>query len=198
MKFLTFVDLHENSKALKGLVSRASESDIDFIVCAGDLSNFGKGLKNALDAFEKINKKLYIIPGNHEENMVLDKFAEEYPFLINFHHRTFKIGAYIFLGHGGGGFANQDEEFRKIGREWYGKFKEKKTVLVTHGPPAETKLDLLNNQHVGNVDYRKFIQRIKPRLVICGHLHELAGTVDTIDKTKVINPGWEGMVVELN
>ena len=58
-------------------------------------------------------------------------------------------------------------------------------------------LDFVPEKHVGNKDYRKFIERVNPKLVICGHIHETVGLTDKIGKTKVINPGWEGIVVEL-
>ncbi len=103
----------------------------------------------------------------------------------------------MFLGYGGGGFAMEDPLFRKIAREWYGHYNGRKIVLVTHGPPFSTTLDLLGERHVGNRDYRKFIERIKPKLVIAGHLHETAGKTDMIGKTRLVNPGWEGMVIEL-
>ena len=76
-------------------------------------------------------------------------------------------------------------------------FKGKKIVLLTHGPPFNTKLDKLEVGHVGSVDYRKFIERIHPKLAISGHLHETVGKVDKIGSTKCINPGWDGMVIEL-
>ena len=91
----------------------------------------------------------------------------------------------------------EDAEFRKLAREWYGKYKGQKIVLVTHQPPLGTTLDLLGNKHVGNKDYRQWIERLQPKLVIAGHLHETAGATDIIGKTRVVNPGWEGMVIEL-
>jgi len=198
MKFLTFVDLHEDNKYLKELVQRASQEDIEFVVCAGDLTVFGRGLRYILRQFNEVGKKFYFIPGNHESDKMLDEVLSDYPNCINFNHKEIKIQNYVFLGFGGGGFAAEDPEFRKISREWYSKHQDDKTVLVTHGPPYGTKIDLLEKRYVGNKDYRKFIERIKPRLVICGHIHETAGIIDDVGKTKIINPGWEGMVVELN
>lgn len=197
MKFLTFVDLHEDRKQLKELIQRASEPDIDFIICAGDFSTFGRGMRNVFEQFDKLGKKVYFIPGNHEEQQGLMEKAADYENCVNLHQRAVKIGQYVFLGYGGGGFAMEDPGFRKIAREWYGKFKDQKVVLVTHGPPFGTTIDVLGSRHVGNKDYRKFIERIKPRLVVCGHLHETAGQVDKIGKTKLVNPGWNGMSIEL-
>ena len=196
MKFLVFTDLHEDKEALNSLIKRAAKEDIKFVVCCGDFSNFGSGVYKVLSAFNKLNKKFYFIPGNHEEGLNLD--LRKYPNCISFHKSDFIEGDYHFLGYGGGGFAQEDPEFRKISRTWYGKFKEEKIVLVTHMPPFATKLDHLEMGHVGNKDYSKFIRHIKPKIAISGHLHETVGIIDTKEETKLINPGWDGMVVELN
>ena len=199
MKLLAFVDLHQDKENLRALVQRAGQKDIDFVVCAGDISTFGRGLRTVLEQFNAIGKKIYVIPGNHEEG--LDGWQEllrEYPLWDGFHKAVRLIGNYVFLGYGGNGFSQFDAEFRKVARQWYGEHQDKKIVLVTHGPPVGTKVDLLEKRHVGNVDYRKFIERIKPKVVICGHLHETAGVVDAIGETKVVNPGRAGMVIELS
>jgi Icc-related predicted phosphoesterase len=198
MKFLTFVDLHEDKKALKLLLERAKEEDIEFLVCAGDLSQFSRNLRFMLRQLNELGKKIYVLPGNHESDRTLSEVLPDYPNFVAFHKKEIEINNYIFLGYGEGGFAQEDVEFRRIAREWYGKHKGKKTVLVTHGPPYGTKTDLLDGHYVGNKDFRSFIERIEPHLVICGHIHETAGQVDNIRKTKIVNPGCEGKVIELN
>jgi uncharacterized protein len=198
MKFITFVDLHEDKKALRSLLARAKKDDIDFVICCGDLSTFGRGLKYVLKRFNTLKKKFYVIPGNHEEGgRIIDEAVKYYEYCINIHKKVIKIENYYLLGYGGPSFGLTDAEFRKLARGWYGKYKDEKTVLITHQPPFNTKLDLLGERHVGNLDYRKFIERIKPKLSISGHLHETVNLVDKIGKTKLIHPGWDGMVVEL-
>ena len=145
-----------------------------------------------------LGKKVYVVPGNHEEGAEFDSVVAEFPQVINLDRQAKVVGDYVFLGYGGGGFTLQDAEFRKIAREWYGKYKGKKIMLVTHQPPFGTKLDWVGNRHVGNKDYTAFILRIKPKLALSGHLHETVGLVDAVGETKIANPGWEGMVIELN
>jgi Icc-related predicted phosphoesterase len=197
MKFLAFTDLHGDKDFLKQLVQRAKDEEIDFVVCAGDLSVFGQGLKMVLKEFSQLGKKLYLIPGNHEDQEALEEAVKGYSGCVNFHGKAVKEKDYVFLGYGGNGFTVEDGEFRRIAREWYGKYNGQKLVLVTHGPPQGTKLDKVNNGYVGNVDYRRFIERVQPKLVISGHIHENAGAVDVIGKVKYVNPGWGGMVIEL-
>ncbi len=197
MKFLAFTDVHEDKEKVQKLVQRSLEEDVEFVVCAGDISTFGRGLKANVQLFKSTGKPFYLVPGNHEEGINLDEFVKDVPHVINLHRQALSIGNYLFLGYGGGGFAQEDNEFRKIAREWYGRYKGKKIVFVTHGPPFGTKIDLLHEHHVGSIDYRKFIERINPKLVICGHLHETVGMVDKIEGTRIVNPGWDGMIIEL-
>ncbi len=197
MKFLTFADTHGEKQSIKQLVSRTKKKDIDFVVCAGDFTNFGQGLRHFLKQFNDTGKKMYIIPGNHEEYGESKAVLADYPNCINLHLQAIEIGDYVFLGQGGDGFSMQDAEFRKIARKWYSKYNGRKIILVTHGPPFGTKLDMLMERHVGNKDYLKFIRRIKPKVVIAGHLHETAGAMDKIGDTRLVNPGWDGMVIEL-
>lgn len=197
MKFLTFTDLHENKDGLNALVTRAAEPDIDFVVCAGDISSFGRGLPTVLKAFSDLGKPFYVVPGNHEEGEGFEEVVRKHKHCVSLDRKAIVVGEYVFLGFGGGGFAMKDQEFRKIARFWYGKFNGKKIVLLTHQPPFGTKLDFLHQRHVGNEDFRDFIIRIKPKLAISGHLHETVGEVDALGETKLINPGWDGMVIEL-
>ena len=197
MKFLAFVDLHADKQQLKLLLELVKEDDVEFVICAGDISQFGSGIRMVLEKFNSIKKPFYVIPGNHEDDEMMTVLAKEYSFIHNFHNKVFQLKDYVLLGYGEGGFSKEDANFRQVAREWYSKYNGQKIIFVTHGPPYGTKVDKVGQNFVGNIDYRKFIERIKPKLAICGHIHETAGVVDQIGETKVINPGWKGMVIEL-
>ncbi len=197
MKFLAFTDLHEDKSMLDELLARATRKDIDFIVCCGDISTFGNGLKYNLTKLNSLGKKVYVVPGNHEEGPEFADIIAKFSNFVNIDRSAVLVEDYVFLGYGGGGFTLQDAEFRKIARNWYGKYNGKKIFLITHQPPFGTKLDLLGERHVGNKDFTAFILRVKPKLALSGHLHETIGIVDSIEETKIANPGWEGMVIEL-
>ncbi len=198
MKFLTFTDLHQDREALARLLDRARDDDIDFILCAGDISTFGNGLHVVLKAFNELEKPFYVIPGNHEESgTMLSTAVEFYPYCINLHTKALEVDGFVLLGYGGGGFAQEDATFRSLAREWYGAYNGRKIIFITHGPAFGLKVDYLHEKHVGNKDYRKFIERISPKIVISGHLHETAGVIEKLGRTIIINPGWQGKVVEV-
>ena len=199
MKLLVFSDMHSDLKLTRDLLQRGIDKDVDFIIVPGDMTNFSKNLKGVLQLLNDSPKPVYVLPGNHEEGKRFDELVETMPNLTNFHKSYFEFDDYVILGYGGDGFSKEDAEFRKVSRKWYGQFKGRKIVLVTHGPPYLTKLDKLSKKrHVGNVDYRKFIERIKPKLFVCGHLHDTMGEQDTLGETILINPCWEGAIIELD
>ena len=101
------------------------------------------------------------------------------------------------MGYGCGGFSLVDREFDKTAVKFRKIIKmneDKKIILVTHAPPYKTRLDKLGI-HCGNKSIRKFIDKNKIDLVICGHLHENFGKEDKINKTRLINPGPFGKIL---
>jgi Icc-related predicted phosphoesterase len=197
MKLLAFSDIHGDYSLLKQLVKRAKKSDIDIVVCAGDITDMGSGLKKFVATLDAIGKPVIIVHGNHESADAVKEIAEQTTYCVPLHGNHYVSHGIIFLGYGGDGFSERDAEFRKVARRWRQEFADKKVVLITHGQPYGTTLDALDKRHVGNWDYRKFIERVQPLLVISGHIHETIGARENIGKTIIINPCWEGMVIEL-
>lgn len=196
MKILAFVDIHGNKSALKRLVELSKDSDI--LVCAGDISNWGKNLDELILILEKADKPLLIIPGNHETAEQIRLLSKKFRFVIPIHKGSYQFNEYVFFGYGEGGFSQEEPPLARI----MPKFKEtvKKdqiVVLVTHAPPYGTKLDFLMPNHSGCKTITEFIKDIHPRLAICGHLHENFGKKDMINKTLLINPGPSGKIISL-
>jgi Icc-related predicted phosphoesterase len=51
-------------------------------------------------------------------------------------------------------------------------------VLITHGPVFSVLDKTSNGQHVGCEDLLKKVQEIKPKVHVCGHIHEAYGKVE--------------------
>jgi len=65
-------------------------------------------------------------------------------------------------------------------------------VLVSHTPPADTSLDrTLHGLHVGSVAVARWIERARPRLFLCGHIHEAWG-VERLHGVPCVNAGAMG------
>lgn len=196
MNILAFVDTHGSKKAFEEIVKRSKEADI--LVCAGDLTMWGKSTEKDIQFFEQAGKPMIIVPGNHESEKEMQEVCRKYPFCICLHRATYDFGGYLFFGFGGGGFSERNIEFERIGRRVQEDAKGKKIILVTHGPPYGTALDFLHSGgHRGCKSIRKFIEDAKPIVAISGHLHETAGSTDLIGKTFVINPGPLGALLKV-
>ncbi|MCE4606504.1 MAG: metallophosphoesterase family protein [Desulfurococcales archaeon] len=61
-------------------------------------------------------------------------------------------------------------------------------VLLTHYPPYQTLDKTIFGIHVGSKRIREFVERYKPRLVLCGHIHEARGLISD-GNTIIVNPG---------
>ena len=88
MKFLAFSDVHEQKKFILELVERAKKPDIDFVICAGDFSSFGRGMKYVLRLFSELGKIMYVIPGNHEEGDEFESIVAGYPHCVSVHQKA--------------------------------------------------------------------------------------------------------------
>jgi uncharacterized protein len=198
MKLLAFVDLHGSLKALDKIKAKAKQADM--IVCAGDISIFENNLDYLLFQLNKLNKPVLVIPGNHEDNTDISQLTNELNNVTNIHKKAFAKDNLLFLGYGGSGFSMVDKEFISISKKFekeLKKHKDKKTILVTHAPPYKTKLDKIQGEACGNKSIKNFILKVKPNLVISGHLHENAGKEDKIKSIRLVNPGPYGKIIIL-
>ena len=67
--------------------------------------------------------------------------------------------------------------------------------MVTHMHPSNSKAEFSGFK--GSKSIRKAIDEFQPDLLLCGHIHEAEGIEDKINKTKVLNVGKEGKIIEI-
>jgi Icc-related predicted phosphoesterase len=198
MKLLAFTDTHGSLTALKRIEKKVKSQKPDLLVCAGDISVFEQNILGIAKRLNKLNKKIVMVHGNHEDDSTFRKLSKIFKNIIFIHKHHFIQENTLFFGYGGGGFAMTDREFDKTANSRFKKLiknnKSKKIILVTHAPPYRTRLDKLDG-HCGNKSIRKFIEKNGIDLLVCGHLHENFGKEDRIRKTKCINPGPFGKIV---
>lgn len=199
MNILAFSDLHGSEEALNVLLRKAEKADI--IVCAGDISNWGRDIDIMLKKLKKPRLLMLLIPGNHEFDEELREACSKFEYALDIHRAHYEIDGYVFFGYGGGGFALESKEFERLGARFIKNIKnreEKKIVLVTHGPPYGTKVDFIPGLgHRGCQSVRKFIEQYQPTVSICGHLHETSSLKDKIRKTLIVNPGPYGKIIKI-
>jgi len=198
MKILAFIDMHGSITALQKIKEKSKNADI--VVCGGDLTVFEQGLEHILSELNKLGKDILLVHGNHETEEELKMLCKKYKNLHFIHNNPFIKQDIIFLGWGGGGFSENDKDFEKQSKKFIDilkKNKEKAYVFITHAPPYGTKLDAIGRMHHGNRSFTKFIKGNHIDLVICGHLHENHGKIDKIGKSTIINPGPQGLLINI-
>ena len=198
MKLLIFSDIHTDKAALERLM----EIEADYYFAAGDLATFGRGLDQLGPVLAKRAERMYVLPGNHESEDDIARFCERFGF-HTFHGQTMNIDGYNVAGLG---YSNptpfntpgEYSEAELIAR--LGKFQGlEPLVLICHCPPKGTRLDRAGEgQHFGSTAVREFIDRNQPVYFYCGHIHEAAGSEDTIGKTRGWNVGKRGQILELH
>jgi Icc-related predicted phosphoesterase len=198
MKILAFVDTHASLTALKKLEEKAKKHKPDVVICAGDISIFEDHIEILMKKVSKLGKKILILHGNHETEAVLKKICSMHDNMTFIHKKMVKIGDTYFLGFAGEGFSRRDLELEKFEKRMKDKIKGKKIVFITHAPPYNTKLDIIVNEHCGNKTITNFVKAHKNIILhICGHFHETSGDEDKIGKTRTINPGPWGRIIEI-
>ena len=203
MKILAASDIHGDRKAAERLAKKAKDEKVDIVIIAGDLSIFGSGLEGLLKPFSGINKKVAIIPGNHDSEADIFMLKKRYPDMIyDLHSYAFKIGDIGFFGCGLANIGPNELSEAEIKKKIESSFKyvkdARKKIMVVHVPPYKTKLDTIGrNINVGSVAVRDAIAKLKPEKVICGHIHETFNLEDKLDGSSLINVGPKGKIIEV-
>ena len=191
MRILAASDVHGNRYAVQLLRKKAVKADV--IAIAGDLTVFEEDIEELVKLLSSTGRPLVVVPGNHELSDTFDFLADIYN-VLNVNGRVVDING-VFFGGVGGQFGMLTINDTVVSQTV--KNISSVDVFLTHIPPYCTKLDFLFGEHVGSKAIREFIERKKPKLVITGHLHENAKVVDKINNTVVVNPGPEGMFLDL-
>jgi hypothetical protein len=184
MHILALSDIHNRTEILKKLVEQAK--DFQLVLIAGDLTNYGpvERAEEALCVLE--GTQVFAVPGNLDSWDVA-RYIERKG--VSIHGKEKEVCGIHILGFGGGLKGNVGEvlfDEQEIASELL-KAGIKPDVLVTHLPPYGSKLDkVAPNTHIGSRAVREAIERIQPRLHICGHAHECYGE-EKIGNTLCIN-----------
>lgn len=200
MKILAAGDIHGDVRLAEKLAKKAEDNKVDLVILCGDITHFDSPTSNLISPFKKRNKKVIFVPGNHESMATAEFFAEMYK-IVNLHSYSIK---YKDIGLFGCGFANiglsqipEDDIFDilKKGNKYVKN--SKKRIMVTHVHPDGSLMGKLTSFFPGSKGVRKAVDQLKPDILLCSHVHEAEGVEEKIGKTKVINVGREGKIIDV-
>jgi Icc-related predicted phosphoesterase len=198
MRILAFSDLHRDLESAAQLVERSSEADV--VIGAGDFASVHEGLEETIGALATIEAPTILIPGNNETDEALRAAAANWDAATVLHGEGTSIDGVDFWGLGAGvpitpwdwSFDLSDDEAAELLASC-----PNGGVLIVHSPPQGHADASGSGDHLGSVAIREAIEAKKPRLAVCGHVHESWGARSMLGATEVANLGPDGAWFEL-
>jgi Icc-related predicted phosphoesterase len=198
MRLLAFSDLHRDLDQAARLVELSA--DADAVIAAGDFASVHEGLAEAIVALAEIEAPSVLVPGNNETEDALREAAAEWPSATVLHGEAAEIEGIQFFGLGAGvpitpwdwSFDLSEEQAaeRLAGCPEDG-------VLVVHSPPHGHVDASSAGEHLGSTAILDTIEAKRPRLAVCGHIHESWGSESSIGATRIVNLGPSGTWFDL-
>ena len=197
MKLLAFSDVHADLLQARLLAERSATADV--VVGVGDFASVHEGLAETIDALRAIQRPVVLVPGNNETDDALREACRGWDSAHVLHGQGAEIDGVPFYGLGAGvPVTPWDWSFDLTEGEAAAMLAEcpEGSVLAVHSPP-HGHVDVSRGRHLGSESVLRAIESRRPRLALCGHIHEQWGRESTIGATRVINLGPAGMLLEL-
>jgi Icc-related predicted phosphoesterase len=204
LKILAAGDIHGDSSLIKKLAERAKIENVDLVILTGDITYANTEMNDVISPFAKINKQVLLIPGNHEPVSTIDFLSEVYPNVKNLHGYYLTKGNIGIFGAGGaniGIFQQSEKSIYDLLKKGSDKLKTMpgivKRMMITHVHPANSKMEKFTEIFPGSTGVTRAIKKLQPDIALCSHVHEAEGIEEKIGKTKVINVGRKGKIIEI-
>jgi len=198
VRLLAFSDLHRDLGQAAVLVELSADADV--VIGAGDFASVHEGLEQAIGALAAIEKPTVLVPGNNETEDALREAAAGWDSATILHGGGATIDGVEFYGLGAGipvtpwdwSFDLDDESAtEKLAACPEG------AVLVLHSPPLGHCDSGGGDTHFGSPALLAAIEAKRPRLAVCGHIHESWGCQSRVGDTPVHNLGPKGTWIEI-
>ncbi|MBU1136031.1 MAG: metallophosphoesterase [Nanoarchaeota archaeon] len=195
MKVLAAGDIHGDSRVSKKLAEKAEKEKVDLVILAGDITSPIES-KNLLKPFKDKKQRVVLIPGNHDSFATIDFLAELYG-MKNIHGYSINAQDVGIFGAGGAlEFDTSERELFKTLKKGHDALKGlSKKIMVTHMHAHNTISEISGIR--GSKAIKKAIKEFKPDIFLHAHIHEAEGIEEKIGKTRIINVGRKGSIIEI-
>ncbi len=199
LRILAAADIHGDSRLAMKLAEKAEHEKVDLVVLCGDVTGWVES-KNIIKPFKDKNKKVLIVPGNWDSFATADFLAEIYG-VKNIHGYAVKYENVGFFGAGGAEASpgpsrvSERELFATLEKAHSGLKGIEKKIMVTHMHPSGSISEVSGFK--GSKAVTEAIKKFKPDILLHGHIHEVGGVEQFIGKTRVINVGRQGKIIEV-
>lgn len=199
MNILCVSDLHADLHACAKIVERADAADL--VLLAGDFARRHWMLEETIDALKAIRTPTALVPGNNERPDALREACQGWKNAVVLHGGGATLAGLPVWGLGGGvpvtpfgawSFDLTEDQARAMLDAC-----PDQAILVTHSPPKGHGDRTSDGVHAGSDAVLETIRRRRPRLVVCGHVHDSWGSDTTEGPTRILNAGPRGVMVSL-
>ena len=195
MNLLLFSDLHADSDAARHLIARSRSADE--LIGAGDFGIMRRQIHACIDILREIAKPAVLVAGNAESTEELADACRDWPSAHVLHGSGVCIDGADFFGIGGAipitPFGSWSYDFSENEATELLASCPTGCVLVSHSPPKGACDRSSRGDDLGSTAVRDAIERCRPELVVCGHIHGSWGARELIGSTTVINAGPDGI-----
>lgn len=199
MKILALSDVHGDRTFIKEMAEKGAQEHVDLVILAGDLVDHAGEISGIVGPFKEKGLEVAVLPGNHEGLAEIGFLVDRYA-ATNLHGYVLQKGDIGIFGCGYGDVGLHqltEEAFFATLEQAHASLKNvKKKIMVTHIQPSDTIIGL-KMPGWGSTSVRRALERFKPDLHLCGHIHETHGIEEMVGSTKVINVGKTGKIIEI-
>jgi uncharacterized protein len=196
MRLLVVSDFHGSIEAAHKTAAKAKKTEADAIIVCGDITHFGsvENAEKILAPLTALGLPVLFVAGNCDPSQLAEAQIKG---AVNLHEQCHELGMVSFLGLGASPasrfyswFEMSETKILNTLMQTADRCSEGRSlVVVSHTPPKGTKVDrAFSAIHAGSISLRTFIEKRKPNIVFCGHIHEAKG-IDHIGDTIIVNPG---------
>jgi uncharacterized protein len=198
VRILAFSDLHRDLEQGAQLVEMSAEADV--VIGAGDFASVHEGLEETIGALAGIGKPTVLVPGNNETVDALREAAAGWGAATVLHGEGTTIEGVEFFGLGAGipvtpwdwSFDLDDTAATEMLAAC-----PDEAVLVLHSPPKGHCDSAGAGGNFGSPALLQAIEAKRPRLAVCGHIHESWGCESQVGPTSIRNLGPKGTWLEV-
>ena len=189
MKILAFSDLHLARARAADLVAASAQADL--VIGAGDFCNMRQGLDEAMGLLSGVSAPMVLVPGNAESVDELRAAAPETVTVL--HGDSLEFGGLTLFGLGYGvpvtPFGDWSCDLTETTATGLLDRCQRADVMILHAPPKGHVDVTSDGTSVGSTAILAAIERVQPKLAVCGHIHDSWGQRSRIGATEVANLG---------
>lgn len=201
MRLYAVADIHGRPEKLAVIRTNTERFCPDVVVAAGDITNYYNA-NGVLRELASLSVPVLAVRGNTDLPK-LNKLFDYFPNITGLHLNPTTIRNSVFLGIDGtipipfrSRVAIREEKLRNNVQAHL----DEGSILVTHPPPLGTLDMAFGRFHVGSRSVAQIVLESQPLMLICGHVHEHAGT-SMLGKTLVVNASMNrkssGAIIDL-